>query len=808
MAVTELSQKALSGLAMPLLMDETLSEASRACDAGLCEIAELSDDRQSLTSRHAVGFKPWGADDPPIALNDYGHAAFAFDSSEPLFIDDLRSETRFKPAPRLVEHGAVSGLCVVIGDRRQPFGTLCVHTTSLRAFSKTDGESLQALAAVLAMALDAARLRERLRNAESLNAAVLSTALDCIIIIDHRGRVVEWNPAAERTFGFSRSEALGRELAELIIPVALRPMHKRGLARYLATGTGPVIGRRIQVTALRHDGSEFPVELAITPNSAQNKTTFTAYLRDLTDQHRSDESQAKLAAIVESTHDAIISKSLDGVIATWNAGAEGLFGYTAGEMIGRPITALIPPDRLDEEAAILERLRRGERIEHYDTVRLAKDGRLLDVSLTISPIKSAAGVIIGASKIARDISERRRIEAQLKEFNEVLEGRVAERTAFAERRTVQMRALAMQLIQAEQEERRRIAHLLHDNLQQVLVATQMRLTMASPPDTKTRSIITQATGLIDESIRMSRSLATQLSPPILQDGGLVGALAWLKRHFFEEHKFTVEIEADPDTPELGEKLKRFLFDSTRELLFNAVKHSGTASAVVRLGPAGEGQVKIVVADRGRGFTTVDALGNALNAHFGLFSIQQRVALLGGSMIIESDEGVGARVTLVVPADPPDPVRSPSPRGEKRSAPRGDPPKDPGGRIRVLLVDDHKIVREGLRSLLAQDDKVEVVGAAADGHEAVDMAMHVRPDVVLMDVTMPRMDGIEATRRICSELPGTRVIGLSMHEHRDMAAAMIGAGAVGYLAKGGPSDALFAAIHAGNTPPPTELKMKR
>ena len=137
--------------------------------------------------------------------------------------------------------------------------------------------------------------------------------------------------------------------------------------------------------------------------------------RDVTERRRAEEAQARLAAIVESSDDAIVSKTLDGVIRSWNAGAERLFGYTAAEAVGRPITLIIPPERLDEERAILERLRRGERVEHFETVRVAKDGRRLDISLTVSPVRDGDGRVIGASKVARDITERKRAEEALRE---------------------------------------------------------------------------------------------------------------------------------------------------------------------------------------------------------------------------------------------------------------------------------------------------------------------------------------------------------------------------------------------------------
>lgn len=239
-----------------------------------------------------------------------------------------------------------------------------------------------------------------------LNRAILDSALDCIITMDASGHILEFNPAAERVFGYTREQAVGQELAKLIIPASLRERHRQGLKRYLKTGEGPVLGRRIEINALRADGSEILVELAIHPFRIGDEPIFTAYLRDITDRKRGEEAGRRLAAIIESSADAIISKDLNGIITSWNDGAERLFGYKPGEIIGKPVTTLIPPGRQDEEQRILGRIRRGEPIEHYETVRQRKDGTLLDISLTVSPIKDEEGRVVGASKIARDISDR------------------------------------------------------------------------------------------------------------------------------------------------------------------------------------------------------------------------------------------------------------------------------------------------------------------------------------------------------------------------------------------------------------------
>src|SRR5437868_12444746 len=243
---------------------------------------------------------------------------------------------------------------------------------------------------------------------EMLYHGILDTALECVITMGADGRVLEFNPAAERVFGFSRQEAVGKELAELIIPVRMREQHRRGLTHYLKTGEGPVIGRRIEIAGLRKDGSEILVELAITALKVDSSPIFFAYLRDITDRTRNEEASRHLAAIVESSDDAIVSKDLNGIITSWNGGAEKLFGFSADEVINKPITVIIPPDRYHEEQQILDKIHCGERVEHFDTIRRRKDGTFVNVSITVSPVKQPDGRVIGASKIARDISERAR----------------------------------------------------------------------------------------------------------------------------------------------------------------------------------------------------------------------------------------------------------------------------------------------------------------------------------------------------------------------------------------------------------------
>jgi PAS domain S-box-containing protein len=274
---------------------------------------------------------------------------------------------------------------------------------------------------------DRRKAERTLRESEARKSAMFHTALDAIITIDQEGKVLEFNRTAEDIFGHRSDDVLGQELAELIVPPGLRERHRRGMAHYLATGEGPVLNRRIELPAVRANGEEFQVELAVTPIQLDGLLIFTAYIRDITERRRLEQENIErmkaarfLASIVESSDDAIISKSLSGIIQTWNAAAARLFGYSPIEAVGRPVTMLIPPERIAEENEIIASIVRGERVDHFETVRLRKDGRPIPVSLTISPILDDRGKIIGASKIVRDITEREHLTRAERESRELL----------------------------------------------------------------------------------------------------------------------------------------------------------------------------------------------------------------------------------------------------------------------------------------------------------------------------------------------------------------------------------------------------
>jgi PAS domain S-box-containing protein len=241
---------------------------------------------------------------------------------------------------------------------------------------------------------------------------IVESAFDAFVGIDSSGVVIDWNAQAEATFGWSRSEAIGQSLSRLMIPERYREAHEKGLRRYFATGEGPLLNKRVEIAGLHRAGHEVPLELMISPIHWGGACMFAAFVRDVSERQQTEETRARLAAIVESSDDAIIGKTLDGIIVTWNPGAQRLFGYSSEEAVGKPMMMLIPPERRTEEPAILAGVASGERVAHFETVRIRKDGRRIDVSVTISPMKDSLGRIVGASTIARDTTERRASEAR------------------------------------------------------------------------------------------------------------------------------------------------------------------------------------------------------------------------------------------------------------------------------------------------------------------------------------------------------------------------------------------------------------
>jgi PAS domain S-box-containing protein len=241
-------------------------------------------------------------------------------------------------------------------------------------------------------------------------AKVLEGAPDAMVAMGTDGRIVRINTQAERLFGYSQQELLGQR-PDLLVPRRRRRRDVRQRASDVAHPRLRPLGHGLEVLARRRDGTEFPVEVSLNLLDIGAETLVLGAIRDI-ERKRADEQY--LTAIVQASNDAIIGKTLNGTIVSWNKGAEKTYGYKAQEILGHSISVLLPPGKPDELPAIVKQLRRGQRIETYETTRVHKDGHFIDVSLTISPVKNKAGKVVGASVVARDITRRKQAEAALR----------------------------------------------------------------------------------------------------------------------------------------------------------------------------------------------------------------------------------------------------------------------------------------------------------------------------------------------------------------------------------------------------------
>ncbi len=419
------------------------------------------------------------------------------------------------------------------------------------------------------------------------------------------------------------------------------------------------------------------------------------------------------------------------------------------------------------------------------------------------PIRDETGKVVRWFGTSTDVTEQRAAADALQKARDELEERVSQRTAELQSRAEQLARLTSEMTLTEERERRRIATVLHDHLQQLLVGARMQLDMlARQGEPGQREDVDRVKRTVQDAIDASRSLTAELSPPILHDAGLVAGLHWLARWMNDKHGLRVHLDVAPDVRAEREDTRVIVFQSVRELLFNVVKHAGVDEAFVKLSMP-DHQLQATVEDRGRGMepTALQRIDDKHEGGFGLLSIRERMTMLGGSFDIQTEVGRGSRFTLTVPIQPPAPLPPVEEvRAEQLTPPTppvARPTHPPGGRrpIRLLLADDHAVMRQGLATVLSQHDDLEIVGEAADGLDALEQARRLQPDVVLMDFSMPRMNGVEATRQIHQLLPDVKVIGLSMYEESERAEAMRSAGAWAYLSKTGQLHVLVETIRS-------------
>jgi PAS domain S-box-containing protein len=266
-----------------------------------------------------------------------------------------------------------------------------------------------------------------------LSASILEAIPDAVAAVNQQGVIIQVNSQTEGLFGYTRDELIGQSV-EMLVPERQRPQHHLHRESFHSLPKIRRMGSGLDLYGRRRDGSEFPVEISLSPVTTGNGAIVLSVIRDISDRIRIEEelrraneeldrrktrelrdSQNRLALIVDSSQDAIIGKNLDGIITQWNKGAEQIYGYTAAEIIGRNVSMLCPPERPDEIPGILEKVRHGQQVEYFESVRMTKDGRRLNMSISVSPIHDAEGRVVGASAIGRNITAQKKIEDQLRQ---------------------------------------------------------------------------------------------------------------------------------------------------------------------------------------------------------------------------------------------------------------------------------------------------------------------------------------------------------------------------------------------------------
>jgi signal transduction histidine kinase len=475
---------------------------------------------------------------------------------------------------------------------------------------------------------------------------------------------------------------------------------------------------------------------------------------------------------MQAVPDLVFLLGLDGTyIDIFSAADEDLF-LPREQLIGKTVSEVLPPPVGADCMAAIARLSSSRDVSSFSyELQIENRPRWFEGRVALCNHES---VIV----LVRDFTEQRLAERSLREANVALS-----------RRARQLQRLEEELARVEQRERRRLAELLHDNLQQLVVGAKFNLTVLRDglEHSEQKEQAGKIMEIVDLVIDHSRLLTAELYPTTLYEGTLEQSLAWIQHHVARLHGLQLEVGLEaPAQLKLPEAMTFTVFNAIMELLLNVVKHSGVKTATLTCSVPTPQHLFIAVQDKGKGFTPsrqVDAGSNMEN--FGLFNLRERISWLHGDVAIDSQPGAGCTVTLHVPLNL-EASTTEKLTMSKSWEPVGSSPSDRyqriDGQIRILLVDDHAIIREGLSQILLKDKHFQVVGEAPDGETAVALAAQLQPDVILMDVTMPGMGGVETTRLIKSASPHIHIIALSMFDEREKSSEMREAGASDYINK--------------------------
>jgi PAS domain S-box-containing protein len=653
-----------------------------------------------------------------------------------------------------------------------------------------DFQGARAVLTIIRDITERKRAEAALRENQALVHAVVDGSPDLIYVKDIHGRVLMANPPA--------CEALGRP-AEQVIGQTACEFHRDDpdVGRAIVENDRRIMesGRTETIEELGSKGRIFLSTKAPYRDADDKVMGLIGISHDITERKRAEEalraSESRYRRLFEAAPFGIGTADLAGHILSANPAMEEIMGYRFEELLALGVERVYANPSVRQE--VLREIRRQGRVRDREVDLKRKDGSICHALLNIEQISLGDGQPPVLLTNLRDITDRKQAEEALRELNATLESKVVQRTAELEHRARQLQRLTLELAQAEERERRRIAVILHEDLQQQIAGAKFHLNLirGRAKDNRVRADIEGVDAMLKEAIEKSRSLSRDLSPAVVHMNDLAEVLQWLANQVRAQQGLSVHVDFRGDMMLQSEALATFLFRAAQEMLLNVVKHARVREAAIHIRRLRH-YVCLCVIDQGCGF---DLRALKETSGVGLFSIRERTELLGGRMRARSTEGQGSRFRLVVP----DNLKGKNENMVVQGVPGNGvlssrvSPAVASGALRVLLVDDHEIVRQGLASLLREASGIELVGEAPDGREAINLALDLQPDVVIMDVSMPLISGDQATQQIKAYLPKTRVIALSMYDEADKKQKMFEAGAEAYILKTVSAEELLAAI---------------
>ncbi len=601
-----------------------------------------------------------------------------------------------------------------------------------------------------------------------LSPSILEAIPDAVVAVNRQGVIIQANSQTETLFSYTRDELIGQKI-EILVPERQRPDHDRHREQFHAKPKIRRMGSGLDLYGRRRDGSEFPVEISLSPIVTADGTIVLSVIRDISDRKRIEEdlrrvneeldrrksrelrdSQNRLALIVDSSQDAIIGKNLDGIITHWNKGAEHMYGYSAQEMIGRPISTLCPKDRVDEIPGILDRIRHGEQVEYFESVRVTKDGQRLNVSISVSPIHNAEGQVVGASAIARNITAQKKIEDQLRQSQKMeAVGRLAGGVAHDFNNLLGIVTASSELLRSRVDEKN-LEYI--DNIREA-AKRGASLTRQLLAFSRRQPVQAQ---LLDLNERLTQ--VNRLLTPLMGDDVEIAllprsatAIVEVDAGQLDQVVINLAVNARDAMPHGG----RLIIETGVFDFDEAFTHEHPAMTAGRY-------VMMAISDNGIGmddatrsrifepFFTTKEMGKGTG--LGLATVYGIVKQSGGDIWVYSEPNRGTTFKIYLPSAEHKLGIATDTQAEALPARREG--------VTILLAEDDVIMRRLTRKLLEEHGYTVV--EADNGKSALDAigSDHAAVDLVLTDVVMKGMTGPELVLRLIETHPAMKVVYMS------------------------------------------------